>query len=178
MRHAIHHALYCAYDERTVKRDEIATGYEVEKGKYVLIEPAELKKLPAPSCKAMEIVQFVKLSDVDPIYFETSYSTVPKEAGRRAYALLLRTMEENEIRPYRKSRCINMDEPQSFARITKALNTFYYANEVNAVKEYGRTSTKDLCRQEITLGEQFAKRLVRPFRPAEFHMNTNGKSSD
>ena len=69
-------------------------GYEVEKDKYVLIEPSELKKFKARSSKAMEILQFVKLSEVDPIYFETSYFVVPEEAGKRAHALLLQTMEE------------------------------------------------------------------------------------
>ena len=90
----IHHPLYCPYDERIVSRAEVAMGYEVEKDKYVLIEPSELKKFKARSCKAMEILQFVKLSEVDPIYFETSYFVVPEKAGKPAYALLLQTMEE------------------------------------------------------------------------------------
>jgi DNA end-binding protein Ku len=48
------------------------------------------------------------------------------------------------------------------------LHTFYYANEIYAVKEYGKTAGKDLKKQEIALGEQFAKTLVKPFRPEEF----------
>jgi DNA end-binding protein Ku len=47
-----------------------------------------------PSSKAMEILHLVKLSEIDPIYFETSFIAVPEGAGKRAYALLLRTMEE------------------------------------------------------------------------------------
>lgn len=167
----IHHALYCPYDERIVKRDEIAMGYEVEKDKYVLIEPAELKKLGAPSSKAMEILQFVRLSDLDPIYFETSYFAVPEEAGKRAYALLLRTMEEMKYAAISRI-TIHQRERTAIIRPYReglTLHTFYYANEVNAVKEYGRTSVKDLRKQEIALGEQFARTLVRPFRPEEFH---------
>src|ERR1700733_10078524 len=69
--HEIHRAcgtrvrqqLYCPHDERVVSRDEIAMGYEVEKGKYVLVEPSELKKIQPRSSTAMEILQFVKLDD-------------------------------------------------------------------------------------------------------------------
>jgi DNA end-binding protein Ku len=82
------------HDKRVVSRDEIAMGYEVEKDKYVLVDLSELKNLQPRSSTAMEIIQFVKLSEVDPIYFETSYFSVPKEAGTRAYALLLETMQQ------------------------------------------------------------------------------------
>ena len=56
--------LYCPYDKEVVPRDEIAMGYEVEKDKYILVEPDELKKLQPASSTAMEILQFVKLAEV------------------------------------------------------------------------------------------------------------------
>ena len=166
----IHHALYCPYDERMVTRAEVALGYEVEKDKYVLIEPAELKKLQPASSRVMEIMQFVKLSEVDPIYFETSYYTVPEAAGRRAYALLLRTMEEMKYAAIAKV-TIHERERNAIIRPYRnglTLHTFYYANDVRTLKEYGHTETKNLKRQEIELGEQFAKTLVKPFRPEAF----------
>jgi DNA end-binding protein Ku len=167
----IHHPLYCPYDERIVSRAEIAMGYEVEKDKYVLIEPSELKKFKVPSSKAMEILEFVKLSEVDPIYFETSYFAVPEEPGKRAYALLLRTMEKMKFAAISR---ITLHQRERTAIIRPyhdglTLHTFRYANEIHAVTEYGKTSVKDLRKQEIALGEQFAKTLVKRFRPAEFH---------
>lgn len=166
----IHHALYCPYDERIVTRDEVAMGYEVEKNKYVLIERAELKKTLRSSSRVMEIMQFVKLCEVDPIYFETSYYAVPEEAGKRAYALLLRTMEDMKYAAIAK---VTLHQREQNAIIRPyheglTLHTFYYANEVRAVKEYGHTEVKGLKKQEIELGEQFAKTLVKPFRPEEF----------
>jgi DNA end-binding protein Ku len=166
----IHHALYCPYDERIVSREEVAMGYEVEKDKFVLIEPSELKRIKAASSKAMDILQFVKLSEVDPIYFETSYFAVPEEAGKRAYALLLRTMEEMKYAAISRV-TLHQRERTGILRPYRgglALHTFYYANEVQAVKEYGKTPAKDLKKQEIALGEQFAKTLVQPFRPEQF----------
>ena len=166
----IHHPLYCPYDERMVTRAEVAMGYEVEKDKYVLIEPAELKKIQPPSSKVMEIAQFVKLSEVDPIYFETSYYAVAEEAGKRAYALLLRTMEELK---YAAIARVTLHQRERVAILRPydrglTLHTFYYANEVRTVKEYGHTEVADLKKQEIDLGEQFAKTLVKAFRPEEF----------
>lgn len=166
----IHHPLYCPYDERMVPRTEVAMGYEVERDKYVLIEPAELKKTLPPSSKMMEITQFVKFEDVDPIYFDTSYFMLPDEAGKRPYALLFRTMQEMEFAAIAK---VTLHERERAAIIRPyhqglTLHTLYYRNEVRAVKEYGQTPIKDLKKQEIALGEQFARRLVRPFHPEEF----------
>ena len=82
--HRVHHQRYCPYDKRVVTRDEIVMGYEVDDDKMVIVDREELKKLQPASSSSMEILQFVQLSDVDPIYFETSYFSVPDEAGRRA----------------------------------------------------------------------------------------------
>ncbi len=167
----IHHQLYCPYDERVVTHDEVALGYETDKDKYVLVEPAELKKIQPKSSKAMEILQFVKLSDVDPIYFETSYFAVPEEGGKRAFALLLKTLESTD---YAAIAQITMHQRERTVVLRPyrgglTLHTTYYRNEIHEVKGYQQTDVKDLKKQEINLGEQFAKALVKPFRPQEFH---------
>ena len=95
--HRVKQQLYCPYDKRVVSRDEIVMGYEVDEDKMVIVDRQELKKLQPASSSSMEILQFVKLSDVDPIYFETSYFSVPEEEGRRGYTLLLETMEELQV---------------------------------------------------------------------------------
>ena len=73
--------LWCPHDERVVERSEIVKGYEYRKGEYVIIEPEEIKRIEPKTAKAMEILEFVKASDVDPIYFESSYFLMPEEAG-------------------------------------------------------------------------------------------------
>src|SRR6201990_878919 len=88
--------LYCPNDERVIDRNEIVKGYEYRKGEYVIIEPEEIKKIEPKTAKAMEILEFVKASEVDPIYFESSYFLMLEEAGRRPYALLCQALEETE----------------------------------------------------------------------------------
>lgn len=163
--------LYCPYDKEVVSRDEIAMGYEVDKDKYVLVEPEELKKLQPPSSTAMEILQFVKLSEVDPIYFETSYFSVPEEAGERGYALLVKAMDEMEYAALAK---VTMHQRERTVIIRPyqnglILHTIYYPSEIRDAKGYGKTTAKDLKKQEIELAEQFAKALVKPFRPEQLH---------
>jgi DNA end-binding protein Ku len=167
----VHQQLYCPHDQRVVTRDELALGYEFEKDKYVLVDPSELKKLQPRSSTAMEIVQFVKLNEVDPIYFETSYFSVPEEAGTRAYALLFKTMEELKYAAIAK---VTMHQRERTVIIRPyqnglTLHTIYYPNEIHEVKDYGKTGGKDLKKQEVSLAEQFAKALVKPFRPNQFH---------
>ena len=86
--------LICPAEEKVVGRDEIVKGYEYRKGEYVVIEPDEIKKIEPKTAKAMEILEFVKSSDVDPVYFEASYYVAPEEAGRRPFALLARALRE------------------------------------------------------------------------------------
>jgi DNA end-binding protein Ku len=91
----IRQPLFCPHCNRIVERSEVIKGYEYEKDQYVLIEEQEIKKIAPPSERTMEIQEFVKLSEVDPLYFDASYLAVPEESGRKAYQLLLRTLEDS-----------------------------------------------------------------------------------
>src|SRR5512132_2466781 len=65
--------LVCPAEDKVVGRDEIVKGYEYRKDEYVVIEPDEIKKIEPKTAKAMEILEFVKTDEVDPVYFESSY---------------------------------------------------------------------------------------------------------
>ena len=86
--------LFCPICERVVERSELAKGYPLDRDTNVLVSNEELKSLEASSSEVMEIVQFVKLDDVDPIFYQTSYYTVAEDPGRRAYALMLQGMQQ------------------------------------------------------------------------------------
>jgi DNA end-binding protein Ku len=169
--HRVQQQLYCPYDKRVVARDEIVMGYEVDEDKMVIVDREELKKLQPASSSSMEILQFVKLSDVDPIFFETSYFSVPEEAGRRGYTLLLETMEEMKLAAlaqvtiHQRGRTVIL-RPY---RGGLTLHTLYYPNEIHNVAGYGENNATNLKKPEIALAEQFAKGLIAPFRPEKYH---------
>jgi DNA end-binding protein Ku len=169
--HRVLQQLYCPYDKRVVSRDEIVMGYEVDDDKMVIVDREELKKLQPASSSSMEILQFVKLSDVDPIFFETSYFSVPEEAGRRGYTLLLETMEEMKVAALAQ---VTMHQRERTVILRPyrgglTLHTLYYPNEIHDVAGYGKNNATSLKKPEIELAEQFAKGLIAPFRPEKYH---------
>src|SRR4029077_19357016 len=87
--------IYCAAEDKPIPRSEIVKGYEYEKDRYVVIEDEEVKKVAPASAKVMEILEFVKSDQVDPIYMETSYYMAPEEAGEKPYALLFEALRKS-----------------------------------------------------------------------------------
>lgn len=77
-----------------VKRKETIKGYEFGKGQYVTFSNEEIKELQEKASPAIEIAEFVPLSEVEPIYFEKSYYLGPEKGGERAYRLLSEAMRK------------------------------------------------------------------------------------
>src|SRR3954452_14813669 len=86
--------LYCQAEDKPIQRSEIVKGYEYEKDKYVVIEDEDIKRVAPKTARTMEILEFVKSADVDPIYFESSYYMAPDEAGEKPYALLFEALKQ------------------------------------------------------------------------------------
>lgn len=163
----IRQQLFCPVCDRVVERSEIAKGYEVSKDNYVLIEDAEVKEIAPPSSETMEIRQFVKLADIDPMYFDSSFYVVPEEAGRRAYQLLLTAMKQLE---YVALAQVSMHQREYAVALRQhknglMLHTLFYANEVREVPEYGARSGVELKNQELEMAEKLIQALAQPFEP-------------
>ena len=85
---------YCPTDDALVEREEIGKGYEFAKGQYVLFSADELKALDPEPTNAIEIIEFVPLEQVDPIYFEKAYYIGPEKGGAKPYRLLAKALME------------------------------------------------------------------------------------
>lgn len=77
-----------------VPSDRIVKGYEVEEGHFILFEDQELEGVQPKLTKTIEIEQFVKLQDIEPMLFEKPYFLEPEKRGKKAYALLRETLRE------------------------------------------------------------------------------------
>ena len=162
--------LWCPNEERVVERSEIVKGYEYRKGEYVVIEPDEIKKIEPKTAKAMEILEFVKADDVDPIYFESSYYLMPEEAGRRPYALLSCALEESSYVAIAKITMHNR-EYTVFLRPYKGgmmLHTMYYKDEVRELDGFGRPDV-ELKDAEVKVAHQLIEALAGDFEPEKYH---------
>jgi DNA end-binding protein Ku len=91
----IHHKRVAENSGREVAYDDIVKGYELSKGKVVLLEPEEIKALAPRRSRMIEIEQFVDLADIDPIVWDSPYYLGPgNETAAKSYELLRRAMEE------------------------------------------------------------------------------------
>jgi len=77
-----------------VPAERIKRGYELERGRWVIVEAAEIEGLAPRASQVIEIEQFVELAAIDPLYFDTPYYLVPEERAAKPYALLVRVMED------------------------------------------------------------------------------------
>ena len=161
---------FCPVCDRVVERNELVKGYQVDRDGYVLVNGEELKTLEADSSEAMEIAQFVSLSEVDPIYFEASYYSAPEDPGKRAYGLLLQAMEKLNVAAIAK---VTLHQREQIVLMRPyhqgiVLHTLYFPAEVREIAEYGKTETMTLQKPEIDLAEQFIRQLTAKFEPEQY----------
>src|SRR3984893_18589497 len=160
----------CLADGKAVERSEIVKGYEFRKDEYVVIEPDEIKKIEPKTAKTMEILEFVKTSEVDPVYFESSYYLIPEEAGRRPYALLTKALEESDYVAIAKVTMHNR-EYTVFLRPHEGgmmLHTMYYEEEVRKVEGFGAPDV-ELKDSEVKVAHQLIEALAAKWEPQKFH---------
>ena len=84
----------CSVDGKPVPWDEIVKGYEYEKGDYVILTDEDFKKVNPEATQSVDILEFVELDKIDPMYFDKPYYLEPTKQGRHAYALLREALEK------------------------------------------------------------------------------------
>ena len=169
----IRQQLYCPTCDCTVERSEIVKGYQYVKDQYVLVEDTEIKKVQPQSADSMEILEFVKLDEVDPLYFDSSYYLVPEDAGRKAYHLLVETMDRAGYAAVAKL-AMHQREYTALVRAREhglTLHTMYYPNEIRTLAEYGRNGSEgdiEVKPAEAKLAGQLIESLAAPFKPEKY----------
>jgi DNA end-binding protein Ku len=163
--------LFCPQCDKQVPRNEIIKGYEYEKDQYVLFDEAELDKIEPQSARAMEILEFVKVDEIDPLYFDASYYVTPEDEGKKAYQLLLAAMEESGYAAIAK---LTMHQREHIVVVRPrakgmTLHTMYYTSEIRQVAEYGQSDkTVEPKPQEKKLAEQLIESLAAKFEPEKY----------
>jgi DNA end-binding protein Ku len=161
--------LFCPVCNRNVERSEVVKGYECDKDQYVLFSEEELDKIEPPSAHVMEILQFVKLDELDPIYLDSSYYISPEDAGLKAYTLLMKAMQETGYGAIAK---LTMHQREHIVIIrpgakTLSLHTMFYSSEVRNA-EAVPIDKVEVKEQEKKLAEQLIQSLAAPFQPEQY----------
>jgi DNA end-binding protein Ku len=161
---------YCAAEDRRIERADMVKGYETSKGEYVVVEDEELKKVAPATASTMEIVQFVRATDVDPIYFEKSYYVAPGDGGSKPYALFVKALQETKFNAIAK---VSMHGREDVVLIRAAgdqliLHTLFYEDELHSGNKASGVKTGGTAK-ELALAIQLVRHLAAPFKPEEFH---------
>ena len=161
---------WCPYHEKIVSADELIRGYEVSKKKYVTFTDEEMEALETDDNKALDIVEFVDLEQIDPVFFEKAYYLGPAPGGGKTYHLLATAMrKENKVgvahwvsggkdhlvvvRPYQEG---------------LILHTMYYADEV---RDFGAIDVEKgaVREKEVQMAEMLIDQLTeKKFDPLQF----------
>jgi len=162
---------YCAEEDKPIERADIVKGYEARKGKYIVVDDEELKKIAPATAETMEIVQFVRDSDVDPIYFERSYYVAPGDEVSKPYVLFMTALKEASYSAIAK---VTMHGREHVVIIRSSedrllLHTLYYANELHEANKPSVPAKANATRKELELATQLIEHLAGPFKPEEFH---------
>ena len=160
----------CSVDGEEVSGDQISKAYELEDGRLVVLEPAELANLPISTDRAIEVLEFVERSAVDPIYFQKSYYVEPDPAAERPYVLLRQALVESGRMAVVK---ITLRQRETLAMLRArddviVLHTMMWPDEIRKPdfpfldKEIGTR------KNELAMADSLVQTMAGDFEPEEF----------
>jgi DNA end-binding protein Ku len=166
----IRQVTYCQLEDKPVPRTELVKGYEYEKDRYVVIDDEDIKKVAPKTAKVMEILEFVKASQVDPVYLESSYYVAPDEGGEKPYALLFQAMRESNYFALAKVAMHNREHVIVLRPGAKGIlsHTMFYQDEIRQVDEF-RTDTSLVKDKELDMAKMLISSLEAEFEPQKYH---------
>jgi DNA end-binding protein Ku len=161
----------CEKDGEEVTFEHIVKGYEVEKDRYVVLTDDDFDAVPVESSRAIDIVQFVEIDEIDPILFKKSYYLVPEETGAKAYALLREAMREDDRVGIAK---VSFRDKEHIAALrfkddAFVLETMFWPDEVRQADFGGVDVSTDVRDQELTMARQLIDSLTGEWAPEQFH---------
>ena len=168
----IRQVVYCQAEDKPVPRSELVKGYEYEKDHYVEIDDEDIKKVAPKTAKVMEILEFVKSDDVDPIYLESSYYVAPDEGGEKPYALLFQALRDSSYYGVAKVAMHNREHIIILRPGSKGIlsHTMFYQDEIRQVEEF-RTDTSLVKDKELAMAKMLISSLEAEFEPQKYQDN-------
>ncbi len=171
----IRYRRFCPTCAREVEMEEIARGYEYGRGQFVIVEDEDLDALTLRTDKAVEILDFVRLEEIDPIYFEKTYFLEPADGGAKAYALLRRALADTgrvavakvslaAIRVYRGAGTAAPAPGEILV-----LETMFFPDEIRSYAELeGAYRAVDVGERELSMAVHLVESLSAPFAPERY----------
>lgn len=155
-----------------VPASNIIKGYQITPDRYVVIEEQELNAITPQASRVISIEDFVKLDQIDPRHYDSSYYLVPETGAQKAYALLLQAMSEANVVGVAKF-VLRSKEYLAAIRPTEgalALSTMLFADEIIPVSELKTYLPGDikLSDKELNMAQQLISSLITDFEPVKY----------
>lgn len=164
----IRYKKYCSHCNKEVGPNDIIRGYEYEKGKYVVMTDDDLEKIKTKKDKTIHIIQFAKISEVNPIYYEKDYYAIPDSGAEKAYELLRQALLSKKKAAIAKTVIGTKEKllvlyPDKEGLIAK---TLYYHDEIAAVPK--QVPKMALDKNELDMAKLLVENMTRPFDATTF----------
>lgn len=165
---------YARIDTKTgeeVEWKNIVKGFEVSKGKFVVVDEEDFAKASPKKSKSIDISQFVKAEEVDPIYFEKPYYLTPAKGGEKPYRLLLKALEESGtigIAEFMLRNRVHVCAIKSYQGKVLMLDQMRYQAEIRDIPEEVKEKSDKLPPKELALALQLIEQLTDKFNPNAF----------
>ena len=151
-----------------VDNEDVIRGFEVEKGRYVPLEDEDLDRLDIELTKTIDILDFVVLDEIDPIYFRKAYYLVPQDGAEKPYRLLVRALDETGKVGIAK---VVIRNKQHLAALRPhdgmlVLETMYYADEIRKPEKLdGKVRVP---KAEVEMAKSLVENLSGDFKPERY----------
>jgi len=161
----------CEVDGEEVPFEHIVKGFEIEKGHYVTLDDEDFDAVPVQSSRAIDIVQFVDMAEIDPIYYKKSYYLEPEETGIKAYTLLREAMSDSNKVGVAK---VSFRDKEHLATLrfkdnVFLLETMYWPDEIREADFPELDQPVKLRSQEVQMAQALIENLSEEWHPEEFH---------
>jgi len=164
----LHQQMICAYEKKPVPMEAQIKGFEVEDGKYIIVDPEELEQAAPESSRMIEIHEFVKTEQIDPIFLDRVYYLEP-DIHSEGYSALVGALQEMDVAgicTWTMKKRSYLGALQASGKILR-LNTLRYADEVISVKSL-ELKQIPLSEKELKIGSDLINQLAAPFQPQKF----------
>lgn len=165
----IQYQKFCPTCGRPVATEEVVTGAPLPDGRFVVLPPEDNT---GPSDHTITIVNFPKLSEIDPVFWETSYWLKPGAGGQKAYRLLTRAMRDMErvaLAEMTLRKRPSLAVVRAYNETTLMLHRMYYPESLRREgAAFGPTGGTEVPNKELAMAHTLIEHMAEPFRPEEY----------
>jgi len=162
-------SMFCPKEERIVPPDEIIRGYEIGPDRYLLITDEELESVSPERSRTIEIVEFIDMKEVDPIYYDHPYYLVPSKGGEKSYRLLAEVMRRTNKAGLAK---FVLGEREYLVAVKSSegaivLITLHYREEILPDEDIS-PKEEEIAADEQSRIKQSMKKMLADFNPGQY----------